>query len=590
MSALFDDLNFYITPDKFIIEPRGVNEQLVISRVSKDITVQARAYQSVESRATRRICGIIGTINLINGFNLIVATHREYVGQINGQVIWRLAGYDIIPYMSASHFLSVSQKSQNDTYLLMLHKMLDTPYFYFSYSYDLTHTLQRLHSMPPDFLQMGLNERAESRFVWNKFLLQPFQSQNLKSYCLPLIHGFVSINQLNINNNQFTLILVSRRSVQRAGVRLFSRGIDRNGYCSNFVETEQIVEFAGDRASFVQTRGSIPLFWAQSPNLQYKPKPTIDSLKNHMNMAAASKHLDTQMQLYGRQVLVNLIDHRGAEGSLETGFANIIAQINNSVVRYESFDFHSECRKMRWDRLNILIDRVAHEQDDFGWFHLRRDGTLLSSQDGVFRTNCVDCLDRTNVVQSMLAKRSLKMILTKLEILNAGQTIDSTATLSSLYKNVWADNADLVSIQYSGTGALKTDFTRTGKRTMQGALMDGYNSMVRYFKNNFADGFRQDSIDLFLGNYLVQGADEGSILPCPLQVTKGWKQRTFPSLLVFACAMFFSSAILPQVYNTENMLFLMFWGMAVGFTSRTIFRHGEEFVDWPKLVTFNQDP
>lgn len=36
---------------------------------------------------------------------------------------------------------------------------------------------------------MGLNERAESRFVWNKVLLQPFQSQNLKSYCLPLIHG-----------------------------------------------------------------------------------------------------------------------------------------------------------------------------------------------------------------------------------------------------------------------------------------------------------------------------------------------------------------------------------------------------------------
>lgn len=162
-------------------------------------------------------------------------------------------------------------------------------------------------------------------------------------------------------------------------------------------------------------------------------------------------------------------------------------------MRYESFDFHSECRKMRWDRLNILIDRLAHEQDDFGWFHLRRDGTLLASQDGVFRTNCIDCLDRTNVVQSMLAKRSLKLILTKLEILNAGQTIDSTATLSDLYKNVWADNADLVSIQYSGTGALKTDFTRTGKRTLRGAMMDGYNSMVRYFKNNFNDGFRQVS-------------------------------------------------------------------------------------------------
>lgn len=56
---------------------------------------------------------------------------------------------------------------------------------------------------------------------------------------------------------------------------------------------------------------------------------------------------------------------------------------------------------------------------------------------------------------------------------------------------VWADNADAISTQYSGTGALKTDFTRTGKRTRKGALQDGLNSMVRYVKNNFLDGSRQ---------------------------------------------------------------------------------------------------
>lgn len=56
---------------------------------------------------------------------------------------------------------------------------------------------------------------------------------------------------------------------------------------------------------------------------------------------------------------------------------------------------------------------------------------------------------------------------------------------------VWADNADVVSVEYSGTGALKTDFTRTGKRTQLGVLSDGINSLIRYYKNNFADGFRQ---------------------------------------------------------------------------------------------------
>lgn len=168
-------------------------------------------------------------------------------------------------------------------------------------------------------------------------------------------------------------------------------------------------------------------------------------------------------------------------------------QLGNTNVRYEAFDFHAECRKMRWDRLNILIDRLAHEQDEFGVFHLRYDGTLLSNQHGVFRTNCIDCLDRTNVVQSMLAKRSLRQALLKLGILRTGQNIESTIALEALYKHVWADNADLISLQYSGTGALKTDFTRTGKRTMAGAAKDGYNSMVRYYKNNFRDGYRQVS-------------------------------------------------------------------------------------------------
>ena len=32
-------------------------------------------------------------------------------------------------------------------------------------------------------------------------------------------------------------------------------------------------------------------------------------------------------------------------------------------------------------------------------------------------------------------------------------------------------------------------------------MRDGVNSFQRYILNNFYDGFRQDSIDLFLGNH-----------------------------------------------------------------------------------------
>lgn len=36
----------------------------------------------------------------------------------------------------------------------MIEQVLETPYMYFSYTYDLTHSLQRLHNTTPDFLQV----------------------------------------------------------------------------------------------------------------------------------------------------------------------------------------------------------------------------------------------------------------------------------------------------------------------------------------------------------------------------------------------------------------------------------------------------
>lgn len=64
------------------------------------------------------------------------------------------------------------------------------------------------------------------------------------------------------------------------------------------------------------------------------------------------------------------------------------------------------------------------------------------------------------------------------------------------FRNIWTDNADAISILYTGTPALKTDFTRTGKRTYAGALSDAKNSITRYYINNFCDGYNHDCLDL----------------------------------------------------------------------------------------------
>jgi hypothetical protein len=58
----------------------------------------------------------------------------------------------------------------------------------------------------------------------------------------------------------------------------------------------------------------------------------------------------------------------------------------------------------------------------------------------------------------------------------------------------------VISIQYTGTPALKTDFTRTGKRTHKGALNDGKHSIRRYFINNFQDYHNLDCLSISLGH------------------------------------------------------------------------------------------
>ena len=76
-------------------------------------------------------------------------------------------------------------------------------------------------------------------------------------------------------------------------------------------------------------------------------------------------------------------------------------------LSYEAFDFHKQCGIDKWDRLSILINRLANDQDSFSYFCIRKDGLVVSAQQGSFRTNCIDCLDRTNVVQGLLGKRIL---------------------------------------------------------------------------------------------------------------------------------------------------------------------------------------
>ena len=97
--------------------------------------------------------------------------------------------------------------------------------------------------------------------------------------------------------------------------------------------------------------------------------------------------------------------------------------------------------------------------------------TVLSDQTSVFRVNCVDCLDRTNVVQAAIAKTILEIMVGRLFVfwkedgffflqlkkiglldIDAGGLNDNARVI---FQTMWADNGDAISRQYAGTDAMK---------------------------------------------------------------------------------------------------------------------------------------
>lgn len=120
--------------------------------------------------------------------------------------------------------------------------------------------------------------------------------RELKSYIHWILNKevVVELNQCKINGKSFAWGLITRRSRHRPGTRYFSRGIDAQGHVSNFVETEQIVLYDGASTSqhvvgevelsFVQTRGSIPVYWAQVINLKYTPRLWIGETRKSVGV------------------------------------------------------------------------------------------------------------------------------------------------------------------------------------------------------------------------------------------------------------------------------------------------------------------
>ncbi|CAD5211808.1 unnamed protein product [Bursaphelenchus xylophilus] len=585
---VYERYNLYITPDLFCIEPRRKDGSVVgenylrIDRITNEVDLFSNAKNPIPiaQAEVKAIYGLWGIIPLLGGNYLCVITKASIIGILNGSEIYHADQSEAIPYQIGQMHLTQRQRSFNNVYVDMLKSALNQRGFYFSYDYDLSRSMQWLsENSSPDFRDRALYDRAAVWYLWNNYLISPLSRRaELQKYCLPIIHGFVGIRECFLKGHAFKLVIISRRPIERPGVRFIVRGVDANGSSANFVETEQIIEFDnGGRVetrrwtSLLQLRGSIPLLWSQKPNLKWQPQPYMRP-QDDQTEAFVSHMKELRRRYGGTHVIVNLVNQKGREHSVGGELARVSLQASLDFVRYIPFDFHRECKNLNWSRLSLLRDTLKPLLREFGFFSSAEN----RKQKGFFRTNCMDCLDRTNVAQAMIAKESLKDQLIHLGIFAEQDDLDHFDTFLFVFRNLWADNGDEISRQYAGTGALKTDYTRVGKRTTHGAVQDGINALTRYYKNNFTDGYKLDAMNLLLGYYKLPEMGAPEDLDRPLV---SWDANGFAVVgAVFSMAM-----TLLCVLISENMTATIFWFVIFLAFAAFIYLNGEEFVRKPKL-------
>ncbi|XP_026729187.1 phosphatidylinositide phosphatase SAC2-like isoform X1 [Trichoplusia ni] len=412
-----------------------------------------------------------------------------------------------------------------------LHKIFDdSESFYYSRTLDITNSLQRQYEIEKILeSEAGTGKpvvditkwwkHVDDRFFWNKHMLKDIialGSPDSDQWILPIIQGYVHLSQIavepadsnplnteSLNNasscdETFTLGVISRRSRYQAGTRYNRRGIEPGGKVANYVETEQIVSIICSdsihRASFVQVRGSVPIFWSQ-PEYKFRPPPRLDRTEDDSQTAFA-KHFTEELKTYKQVCIVNLVDQQGRERIIWEAYGNHVLKYNSPDIIYATFDFHEYCRGMHYENVSILINALADVIGEmrFCW---RDDRGLICTQNGVFRVNCIDCLDRTNVVQTAIAKYVLELQLCRLGLGTPGCGLP--ISLRQAFLTMWADNGDVISRQYAGTKALKGDYTRTGERKFTGLMKDGVASANRYYLSTFKDALRQVAIDVMTG-------------------------------------------------------------------------------------------
>ena len=258
------------------------------------------------------------------------------------------------------------------------------------------------------------------------------------------------------------LTIISRLSCRRAGTRFNARGIDDDGNVANFVETETVFWHpSGLCFSYAQVRGSVPVFWEQATGLLPGQQKIQVTRSPEATQPAFDKHFEELQLLYGTVHILNLLnDSKPGEAELTERYTYHMRKSplnrdqeagetsEHRLLQGSYFDFHAETKGPGGYEAAGMVRRLLQQDaegfayylsdavgDNGGEFSAQNSAVILQ-QEGVFRTNCLDCLDRTNLIQTIISQMSFEFFLNH-------RSAQASADFWMRHSNIWADNGDV---------------------------------------------------------------------------------------------------------------------------------------------------
>uniref|UniRef100_A0A8P4KQD4 SAC domain-containing protein n=1 Tax=Dicentrarchus labrax TaxID=13489 RepID=A0A8P4KQD4_DICLA len=506
-----------IIDDKHVYSQQEVRE--LLGRL--DLGNRTKIGQKGSSGLSRAVSafGIVGFVRFLEGYYIVLITKRRKMADIGGHSIYKIEDTSMIYIPNDS--VRVTHPDEARYYSVC--KCV--------YSYDLSHSLQynltllqrpyELWSSPassaeeevqtqskqdcfdifedeglPTQVVYGLLNEPYYKYVWNGKLLERVKDIVHHDWLMYIIHGFCGQSKLLIYGRPVHITLIARRSSKFAGTRFLKRGANCEGDVANEVETEQIVHdasvmsfTAGSYSSYVQVRGSVPLYWSQDISTMM-PKPPIRLDQADPYAHVAGLHFDQMLQRFGSPIIIlNLVkkrEKRKHEKILSEELYPAVINLNQFLPPANWIDY------IAWDMARYTKSKLCNVLD--------RLSMIAENVTGVLRTNCVDCLDRTNTAQFMVGKCALAYQLYALGMIDKPKLQFDTDCVR-LFEELYEDHGDTLSLQYGGSQLVHRVKTYRKIAPWTQHSKDIMQTLSRYYSNAFSDADRQDAINLFLQVY-----------------------------------------------------------------------------------------